>query len=224
MRLLAVIAALYWVLSVPAVSDLLATRFHDRRPGLTTADVRNCDAIVVLGAGISTISSNGQTLNLPDPQTAFNAFEGARIYQLSAALPVVASGGVPDKRRQRPPESLVIRDLLVQAGVPFDRIVLDSDSRTTHEQAINVAALARQQGWQRIALIAPPVQMPRAVGTFAKQGLRSIVTVDAPFRSEPAHDEARSAWLPSFEALWVSQRALYDYFGWAYYWMRGWLA
>jgi uncharacterized SAM-binding protein YcdF (DUF218 family) len=220
---LGAIVLLYWILSIPVVADTLATRFHERTTPRSTTDVHGCDVIVVLGAGISSVTSNGQTLNIPDSQTAFNAFEGARIYHLfPTPVPVVASGGIPDFYRQKGPESLVIRGLMVTAGVPDDGIVLDSDSRTTHEQAVNIAAMARQRGWQRIALVAPPVQMARAAGAFAREGLPSIVRAEAPFQSD-ADGRQGSRWLPSTEALWISQRALYDYLGWMYYWSRGWL-
>jgi uncharacterized SAM-binding protein YcdF (DUF218 family) len=221
---LGAIVLLYWILSIPVIAESLATRFHETTTPRSPTDVRGCDAIVVLGAGISSLTSNGQTLNIPDPQTAFNAFEGARIYHLlETPVAVVASGGVADRYRQRQPESLVIRGLLVMAGVPDDSIVLDSASKTTHEQAVNIAAMARQRGWRRIALVTPPVQMARAVGAFAREGLSSIARAEAPYQSD-AEGQRRSRWLPSTEALWISERALYDYLGWMYYWTRGWLA
>jgi uncharacterized SAM-binding protein YcdF (DUF218 family) len=220
---LAALTALYWILSLPVVADGLASRFSYSSAERIIGDLQGCDSIVVLGAGIQSLTSNGQTLNVPDPQTALNAFEGARIYHLLAPpVPVVASGGVVGTRRQREPESVVIRDLLVQAGVPPERIVLESHSTTTHEQAINVTELVRQRGWRRIALVTPPVQMPRAVGSFVAQGVSSIVRVEAPFRPD-ADDKQGFAWLPSMASLWVSERAIYDYIGWMYYGLRGWL-
>jgi uncharacterized SAM-binding protein YcdF (DUF218 family) len=221
---LGAIVLLYWTLSVPVIAETLAARFHERTTPHIPADLRGCEAIVVLGAGVSSFTSNGQTIDIPDPQTAFNAFEGARIYHLlESPVPVVASGGVPDLHRRQQPESLVIRGLLVTAGVPDDSIVLDSASKTTHEQAVNIAAMARQRGWQRIALVTPPVQMARAVGAFAREGLSSVARAEAPFQSD-ADGQQRSRWLPSMEALWISERALYDYLGWMYYRSRGWLA
>ena len=65
--------------------------------------------------------------------------------------------------------------------------------------------------------------MPRAVGTLAKQGITAVVHAEAPFRAESDPNDEGPRWLPNPDALSISERAAYDYFGWAYYWFRGWL-
>ncbi|MBS1819455.1 MAG: YdcF family protein [Acidobacteria bacterium] len=224
LALLSGIVVLYWALSLPAVASPLATRFRTGVvPRLTAADVQRADAIVVLGAGVVTHSLSGYSASVPDSQTVFNAFEGARLYHLApVSLPVIASGGIVNLAWQREPESGVIRDLLVRAGVPADRITLESSSRTTHEQAVNLAPMIREHGWTHVIVVAPSVQMPRAVGSFAAQGVH-IVPAEAPYHSDLPPGETPSRWAPSGDALAVSTRAIYDYLAWAYYWMRGWL-
>jgi uncharacterized SAM-binding protein YcdF (DUF218 family) len=221
---LALLALLYWTLSIPVFGDLLSNRFQPsgaRRLG--GAEVARCDAIVVLGAGVVTFSLNGFQASIPDRQTIFNAFEGARLYHASARkVPVVASGGVVNEQWQREPESLVIRNLLIQAGVPAAAIIVESRSRTTHEQALNLAPIIRQHGWKQVAVVAPSVQMPRAVNGFAHEGI-TVVAAEAPFASDSAPASAVSRWLPSGDALAASARASYDYMAWCYYWARGWI-
>lgn len=221
---LAALAALYWLLSVPVVAELLATRFQSPQPApLSAADLAGCDAIVVLGAGVVSYSLNGHDASVPDRQTVFNAFEGARLFRLlPKPVPVVASGGVVNSDWQREPESVVIRDLLIRAGVPSERIVLESEARTTHEQALKLAPIIRQHRWGRVVLVAPSVQMPRALAVFAAQGI-SAIPAEAPFHSD-VEGTPRSRWIPSGDALDVSARAAYDYLAWFYYWTRGWLA
>ena len=219
------LAALYWLLSVPVVADALATRFQSRPFALLTADdLARSDAVVVLGAGVVTFSLHGHSASVPDRQTIFNAFEGARLFQVSGSkLPVVASGGVPNSDWQREPESEVIRELLVRAGVPATSVILESESRTTREQAIRLAPLVRKNGWDRVVVVAPSVQMPRVLASFAAEGI-SVIPDEAPFTSDIAPGVPQSRWLPSGDALTVSTRASYDYLAWLYYWMRGWLS
>jgi hypothetical protein len=64
--------------------------------------------------------------------------------------------------------------------------------------------------------------MLRATGVFAAHGIRPIPAV-APFRSDPTGKAPRE-WVPNGDALRVSERATYDYLGWGYYRLRGWLA
>jgi uncharacterized SAM-binding protein YcdF (DUF218 family) len=220
---LAALALLYWLLSIPAVADLLANRFHAAGTSrLGAADVSGTDAILVLGAGVVSHSLNGFTASVPDRQTIFNAFEGARLYRaIGRPVSVIASGGVVNADWQREPESRVIRNLLVTAGVPSSEIIEESASKSTHEQAVNLAPIIRSHGWTRVIVVAPSVQMPRAVRGFAREGI-DVIAAEAPFASDVG-TPARSRWIPTGDALTVSARANYDYFAWFYYWIRGWL-
>ncbi len=221
--LLVMLTALYWTLSLPVVADLLATRFGASPLATSAAPPPACDALLVLGAGAGSLALHGAVVTLPDRQTVFNAFEGARLFKaLPARVPVVASGGVVNEQWQKQPESVVIRDLLVRAGVPESSITLDSLSTTTHEQGVNLSELSRRQQWRHPCVVAPAVQMPRALASFRREGVAAI-PVDAPFRADDG-GESGARWVPSGDALEISARALYDYLAWAYYRMRGWLA
>jgi len=221
---LTLLAASYWLLSLPLVSDALATRFHARGSMPASAmDIAEARAIVVLGAGISGYVVNGGSATVPDSQTIFNALEAARLFHLLDRRPsVIASGGITNPNSQLEPETAVIRDLLLRAGVPADRILLESTSRTTHEQALNVAPMLKARHWERFALVTPPAQMPRAVAAFAAQGVEPMPAA-APYRSSPLPGSPPARWRPNSGALNVSARAAYDYLAWGYYWMRGWL-
>jgi uncharacterized SAM-binding protein YcdF (DUF218 family) len=218
---LAFLALGYWTASLPAVSDALATRFHARGAAPVSAEaVADAQAIVVLGAGVRTYGPAALTVNVPDRQTVWNAFEGGRVFRLlGGRAPVIVSGGIPDPDSAHVPESAVLRDLLVQAGVPLEQVILESASRTTHEQALQVVPMLKARGWTRFVLIAPPVQMPRAVAVFAAQGARPIPG------NAPAFTEASAGWrwVPNGGSLRNSERAVYDYLAWGYYWLRGWL-
>ena len=220
---LALLAIGYWLASFPVVSDALNTRFHsDEAHSVMLPDLSGAQAIVVLGAGATGYAAEGRTVTIPSQQTIFNALEAARVFQLLAGrLPVIASGGVGDPDTVKDPESVLLRDLLLRYGVPSEQITLESTSRTTHEQALLVAPLLKEGGWDRFVLVAPPVHMPRAVAVFTAQGVQPIPAVSQ-FQSDPP--PVRTArWMPNEAALQASTRAAYDYLAWGYYWMRGWL-
>lgn len=214
----------YWLASVPAVADVLATRLHarDSQP-ITLDEISGAQAIVVLGAGIRTTFSTGQVVvAVPDAQTVYNAVEGARIYHLiPGGLPIIASGGRQDGAAKTATESGILEEWLVRSGVPAERIVLESGSRTTREQASLVMPLMKANGWNRFVLVTPAVQSPRAVSVFRIQGGDPIPAA-APFW--PSEERGRKPGLiPNAGALRASERATYDYLAWAYYWVRGWL-
>src|SRR5215813_4178555 len=214
----------YWLGTVPILADVLATRFHARDARqVTLSDLSGAKAIVVLGAGVRTsYVAGGHVVAIPDPQTVYNAVEAARIYHLfPGGLPIVASGGRQHETIDEATESSILQEWLVNAGVPHDRIVLESGSRNTREQAELVSPMLKANHWERFVLVAPPVQQPRARAVFRRQGVEPIAA-PAPFWSE-ADREQQHGWLPNTGALRTSERAIYDYLAWAYYWMRGWL-
>ena len=221
--LLTALAAMYWLQSLPVVADALASRFHaaDARPR-SAGDLSGAQAIVVLGAGAWSYGPTNLRLTVPLEQTIYNAFEGARISRLmSDRLPLIASGGPVEANAHQDSEGAIVRDLLIRSGVPAERILLESASRTTREQVLNITPLLKQHQWDPFVLIAPAVQMPRAAAGFAAQGVHPIAAA-APFPSQHASVPA-GRWIPNGGALGVSERAAYDYLAWGYYWMRGWL-
>jgi len=221
--LLTALAILYWLESLPVVADVLGTRFYaaDARPK-SPGELSGAHAIVVLGAGAWSYGPATQRVTVPQEQTIFNAFEGARLSHLmSDRLPVIASGGVVSADAEEDTEAALLRALLIRGGVPAERVLLESDSRTTREQVLNVVPMLKQHGWDPFILIAPAVQLPRAAAGFAAQGVHPIGAA-APFRP-PHHYSPVEQWLPDPAVLHVSERAAYDYLAWFYYWMRGWL-
>jgi uncharacterized SAM-binding protein YcdF (DUF218 family) len=221
---LTLLAGGYWLASLPIVSEALATRFHARDAAPATATrLAGAEAIVVLGAGASSYSVAGHTTTVPHRQTLYNAVEAARLFHLmSGRLTVIASGGVARPQSQEEPETTMLRDLLVSAGVPPERIILESESRTTHEQALNIAPLLKAHDWEHFALVTPPVQLPRAAAVFATQGVHPIPAA-APYRPAIPGRSPPSRWIPNGGSLNDSAEAAYDYLAWGYYWMRGWL-
>lgn len=219
---LTTLAFSYWVASMPRVADALATRFHavDAAP-LTVRQLEGLDAIVVLGAGIrTTYEVGGHYVAIPDAQTIYNAMEAARLYHLvPGGLPVLASGGHQDGAAVEATESGILKDWLLRANVPAERILLESGSRTTREQAALVAPILKARGWTHFALVTPAVQGPRAARVFALQGVEPVLA-PAPFWTQG--ENARAGWTPTGGALRASERATYDYLAWGYYWLRGW--
>lgn len=221
---LTLLALAYWAASVPRVADAWATRFHAAGTGQATLDdLAGARAIVVLGAGIRTTFTVGSfVLAIPDAQTIYNAIEGARIYHLiPGGLPVVASGGKQDGVPDEATESGILKEWLMRAGVPEDRIISESRSRTTREQAELVMPMLQAQGWTRFVLVTPAVQGPRAAAVFRRRGGDPIPAA-APFW--PQEDRVGPpGWIPTGGALRASERATYDYLAWGYYWVRGWM-
>lgn len=101
---------------------------------------------------------------------------------------VVLSGGVHDGTRIYGAKQL--KGKIMGKGVAPSRIILEDESQNTHEQAVNVVALAKKREWRRILLVASAYHMPRAWLTFLKATLEagiadSLQIVPAPTSHTP---------------------------------------
>jgi uncharacterized SAM-binding protein YcdF (DUF218 family) len=220
---LAALAVLYWLLSTPLVAGALEAALGQEYGPLGSAgEAQGAQAIVVLGGGSATYRARGAEVDVPSASSALRALEGARVYAMLGDPIVFASGGEAEDARVDNPESAVLRAVLAGAGVPAERVVLESDSTTTHEQAVELAPILRERGLERFVLVTSPVHMRRALGVLRAEGLEPIPSA-AVQRSETAPD-LPSPLLPHPEALRLSQAALREALALAYYAARGWLA
>lgn len=219
-RYLACVLFGYWLMSTPLGAGALTWGLAFGLTQVASADAaRGATAVVVLGGGAQTYTAGGQVVGTLTTTSIFRSLEGARVSKLIGASLVIASGGAPRPKEQLKPESEMIRGVLVQAGVPPDTILEDSASRTTREQALDIAPLLRARGIRQFVLVTSPVHMRRSLAVFRLEGLDPVPSVSLT-RSE--HLPQPSLLLPNSSALDLSQEAIYDYAATAYYWSRSW--
>jgi len=106
--------------------------------------------------------------------------------------------------------------------VPADRILLESSSRNTFEQALNLRSLLDAHGIERFVLVTSPTHMRRAMATFIGQGLNPIPSSSA----QHSEDFLAESWvfLPDNDALEASRLAMREGMALVYYALRGWFS
>ncbi|MEQ8195793.1 MAG: YdcF family protein [Rhodospirillales bacterium] len=83
---------------------------------------------------------------------------------------LVISGGSGDLFRQDVKEADVLGPALDAMGVNRARVILESDSRNTHENAVMTRQLLNPKPGENWVLITSAFHMPRAVGSFRQAG------------------------------------------------------
>ncbi|HTV54883.1 MAG TPA: YdcF family protein [Terriglobia bacterium] len=144
----------------------------------------------------------------------------AWLYKRWRQLPVLASGGPPRNRPREAPDAIVMQKALERAGVPATDIWCESRSVSTRENALYSAQFLRGKGIHQVVLVTSAYQMLRAVLCFRKEGL--AVTPAAcdyhtigPYRVQDL--------FPSWEGLRITETALHETIGIAWYWAHGWV-
>jgi len=104
--------------------------------------------------------------------------------------------------------------------VPESKILLESRSQNTREQALFVAPILRTLGVDRFVLVTVDTHMRRAVWTFRTQGVQPIPAISR----DPFETERLWEWIvPSGSGLMVTGLVVHDYLALVYYYIRGWL-
>jgi uncharacterized SAM-binding protein YcdF (DUF218 family) len=218
--LLGVVATLWFISTNTGASLLVAGLGHGLNALRSREQARGAEAVVVLGGGAATFSAGGEVVGILTRSSLLRALEGARVAKLIGARLVVASGGKPRPDLQLKPESEMLSDALVAAGVSRDHILEESASKTTRDEAQLIPAMLRARGFDRFVLVTSPVHMGRSLALFRAQGIEPVPSV-ALMQSE--HLPPPSLIVPNTAALVISDEALYEYMAWVYYWWKGWL-
>lgn len=199
------------------IGKLLSGRYHP----LTKADLPSGrTAIVLLGSGIYTARGwDGVRYSVPERTTAPRILEALRLYRMSEFAWIVSSGG--NLRPDMPVEAagVTMRNELVELGVPPERIQVETESRTTHEEAEVVKAMLPSLQVDHIVLVTTELHMRRSVGTFRAAGIEVIPAI-AP---EPIQvDDQWQRLIPSEAGFSESKALCHELVGILYYRVRGW--
>jgi uncharacterized SAM-binding protein YcdF (DUF218 family) len=167
-RILTLGVVLLLVMGYSPLGNLLLLPLTERFPAWN-AEGPAPDGIIVLGGAID-----------PDGTIARGSLEmgsaAARIVtmlQLARRYPdarIVFSGGSASLIQAPVPEAPIAGKLLDEFDLSRDRTVLESDSRTTAENATFTRKLISPKPGERWLLVTSAFHMPRSIGVFRKAG------------------------------------------------------
>jgi uncharacterized SAM-binding protein YcdF (DUF218 family) len=203
------LGALYWLLSTPAIAQALIKRLQSRYGTIhTMADAREARVIVAVGNGSVSYTDGRYRVDVLTRRSTFCVFEVARLYALLQPDRIIVSGGAPSIGAR--PESELMRDQLMTFNVPPERLVLESTSHTTEEQAAQVAQLLNDDGHVApTVVVTTAAHMPRVMKLFRARGIDAVPSVTPELR----YDEGRTGWrrwVPSASALRGSETVMYE--------------
>ena len=138
-----------WVAATPVFANWLNWQVESRLPPLSMEALPQSDVVIVLGGASAT-----------------RILGAWRIYRAGKTPRVVISGGNLPWQAQAVPESQLTADLLIELGVPHPVLILEQQSRTNRENALNTAAIFNEHNWRNGLLVTSGLHMPRALAAF----------------------------------------------------------
>ncbi len=218
--LLAVVAVGLWIASTPGFAGLITETLEDQHPATAVADAPQADAIVVLGGGIA--SPGGEAFaEATLGRAADRLGQAYSLWRAGKAKVILISGGNLPWAPMDKPEAELAATILEQAGVPRDSILVEGESRNTHENALNTAALWREKGFHTGYLVTSASHMPRAVASFRAAGL-DLMPWPAAFQAQGPVVQNIFDLLPDATALAMTSASAKEWLGLLIYRLRGW--
>ena len=154
-------------------------------------DERPVAGIVVLGGAVEADTSIGRnqiTVNDAGEREIALA-DLARRYPQAR---LVFSGGAGSTREDAVSEAEIVSRYADTLGVPRNRLILEQQSRNTHENAVFSARMVQPKPGERWLLVTSAWHMPRAVGCFRKAGF-DVTAYPVDYRTNWPRDATRFA-------------------------------
>lgn len=215
LRLIAIV--LLYIFSNPFIMNEVSRAWET--PIVMDEAMDNYKVGVVLG-GFSSYNEKADRITFR--YAADRLLQALRLLETGKIKQLAMSGGSGYVMRPDLREGVFVTDYLNEINVPRRKILLDSFSRNTRENAVQSAALLRENRLENepIVLITSAFHMPRAKACFEKEGLTVI-----PFPTDPLAGDRK--WYPDFlllphaSVLAQWNVLIHEWVGYVSYWIMG---
>lgn len=196
------------LLGAKLLGQPLENRYSQQQPA-------DAQVIVVLGGGsVGSVPDGTERGGLASAGAA-RLLTAARLAK-QHSLPVLISGG--QVFSDGVSEALVAERILLQLGLPQEQIIVETQARTTKENAAYTAVLCRERGYHSILLLTSALHMPRSMQFFehclGAQGVK-VVPYPCDYMLNP-QGSFNPRWLvPQLQAFDITCMAMHEYIGMA---------
>jgi uncharacterized SAM-binding protein YcdF (DUF218 family) len=207
---------LLWVSSTAVCADFILGSLENKYPPVVVEDLPVADAIVILGGMTRGVVPGTGSSDLGG--SVDRLFQGAKLYRTKKApFVILAGGGVPGHVS----EAELMAEVLAVLGVPRNAMLLESRSRNTYQNGVNILPILQAQGLDRVLLVTSASHMKRAIAVFEALGV-DVIPAATDYQVVEKVPSCLD-WLPDAESLSSTTKGIKEYVGLAVYLVRGWL-
>jgi uncharacterized SAM-binding protein YcdF (DUF218 family) len=209
-------AAILYLCSTEPVADALLRPLERGHAPVKLAGLK-ADAIVVLGGDLRPPGRPRTDIEVQGNRI----LKAVRLYRSKVAPVLVVTGGSGDLFHQGFRESVHMKKLAAELGVPASRIFVEARSRNTRENLLYTKEILDKLKAKKIVLVSHAFHLPRAQAVARKLGIDSIPVASDYLSADRGYDPL--SWIPYFDNLVRSSVALKEYAGLVAYWYVGWI-
>ena len=205
---------LFYLLSISPTADRLLAPLESGHSAITAKQLPRTGTLVVLGGGAFATAGLPASSRLTQGSIQ-RLLEAVRLYHLMDQPKIVISGGSGNPF-VKVSEAKIMRELLLDLRIPKKRIVIESESRNTYE---NATAVQRLKLTRPLILITTAAHMDRSLRVFRALKMKPL-PAPCDFRVHKSEDNPLR-FFPSADALANSNAAIYEYLGTWWYGLTG---
>jgi uncharacterized SAM-binding protein YcdF (DUF218 family) len=181
----------------------------------------DADVIVVLSGYYYAVDAEGERFEL-GTDTLQRCLKAAELYRQSESpCRILVSGGVFSGEENAPSCARVMKDWLMKMGVKESDILVEDQSRSTHENAVESSKILHREKIEKMVLVTDAVHLWRATGCFHKEGVE-VVPCGCGYQSNSL-DWSPAMFLPNVHSARSFQEAYHEWLGLVWYRSRGWI-
>ncbi len=205
--------------SLPVTGSRVIGWLESKYAPLAIAEAEPADAIVVLGGILGPKTLPGYVTNWLESSERYDG--GVALLRAGRAKVLIFTGArMPWAERTVALEGDDLRAIAISQGVPAEQIVVTREISNTRDEARAVAEMAKMHGWKKVIVVTTAWHMPRAALVFRNAGV-AIVPFPVDFRSDGVRPLTAVDFLPKAEALQMTETALRECYGLAFYTVTG---
>ena len=208
-----------WIASTPFVAGFLYSKNESQFPAMATEHAPNGGCIIVLGGVLG--APIMPRVEVEMGETIDRVYKTAALYRAGKAPFVIVTGGNQPWSESTVAEADMIRDLLMEWGVPKKAIFLEGSSRNTRENALYSKNIIDATACKDPLLVTSAAHMPRAVAAFNSVGI-DVTAVSTDVRVVSKAFPALVDFVPSAGALAMTSEAIREWIGQKVYAWQGW--
>lgn len=147
-----------------------------------------------------------------------------QLYKMGLIRKILISGGTGLLTEEDEPEANKFQKVMIMMGVPQEDIIIENETRNTHESAIEVKPLLDKLQFTpgQCLLITSAFHMRRSLACYRKVGL-NIEPFSTDFYAHPRSFYPDVLFIPKIEAMLLWQKLIKEWVGMAAYKMAGYI-
>jgi len=201
------------------IASMLYRHLESGYPPVPTSRVPTGDCIVLLGGALG--APLPPRVDTEMTESVDRVYKAAQLFRAGKAKTIVVTAGNQPWSESRWVEAELIRDLLMEWGVPEESIMLEGSSRNTRENAQYSKNIVDAIACKTVLLVTSAAHMTRSVAAFKTVGL-TVYPVSTDVRVADRRGVLVTDYLPSAEALAMTSAGLREWIGQKVYQMQGW--